>query len=216
MADETNLFLDEALRLADRAQRDGDRTLRDSMLTLAIAVADPDSPWLERARGNLLSSRPGHYLGRYVNARRAIRRPEVQAAFAKIRAKYPVERIRAMRLKSEASSGPFQGSTEPLGAVLERVLGRPAEAENVRRDAPHAAMAPLSRPAPVLAAARSAVELEPLPSSVAGLWSRPDPAPTPKPAPLPASRSDDPLTFYLTVLLGIAMLLSSVSGRSHS
>ncbi len=212
----SNLVLDEALRLADRAARDGDRTLRDSMLTLAIALADPRAKWVERCRGAILSGRPGHYLGRYPNARTAAKRPEVQTAFERIRAKYPLERIRALRLQMEASHGPFRGDPEPLATVLERVLGRPAEAENIRRDAPHAAMAPLSRPAPVLAAARSAAELEPLPSSVASLWARPSPENDPKPTAIPGAKPDDTLNFYLTVLLGIAVLLASVGGRPHS
>jgi hypothetical protein len=200
---------EDLLRLAWEADHDGRHALRDSLMTLAITESDPGDDWPERCRARLLSERPGHYLGDYSSVRQALGDPRVAASRDRLRRKYPAERVRWLLLRAQARRGTYTGRVESLGAMIEDLTGLPAEAENVRLDAPESVRGPLSR---VRTSRRVSFSLAYPPMTN---WSEQAPAVavSTRSAPLDEARSNresvDRRFHYYSILFAIAMLLAS-------
>jgi len=189
---------EDALRLAWEADHDGRRKLRDSLLTFALLESGPGDHWAERCRARLIAERPGYYLGGFASIRLAMADPRVVEARDRLRAKYPAARVLGLLLRARAGRGTFTGRAESLDAMLEDLVGLPAGAENVRRDAAEVARGPLVR-------LRSP---QPISSGLIGhkisTW---DDGP---PKPPEGEPGDEIARFSLRVLFAIAMLLEAV------
>jgi hypothetical protein len=200
----------DVLRLAWEAEHDGRTRLRDALLTLAVAESCPGDAWAERCRTRLVSDRPDHFFAHFATVARALEDPRVVDARDRLRLKYPPVRIEWLLLKARAARGPYLGRPESLDAMIEDLAGATAEAENVRRDAAQPSRGPMHRQ---LAPRPLAFALA-YPSIPTGLEERPDrPAYGTSPVEdeaIPDPSSDDLPTYYLTVLLAIAILLASV------
>jgi hypothetical protein len=202
---------DDHIRVAWQADQEGHATLRDAMLTLAIASSDPDHAWAERCRAKLLADRPYHFLGAQPNLERALKDPRVLESIAKLESRYPLSRVRWLRMKHDASTGPYTGQTAPIHHLIDDLVGPPAEAE-VRRDKPEAVRGPLARSK---AAVRSGSRIyqstfdhsyiAPFVKSIDLSEEFLDDSTDAESAP-----SDSIEALYLTVLLAIALLLAVV------
>jgi len=208
----------DVLRLAWEAEHDGRIRLRDSLLTLAVAESGPSDTWAERCRTRLIQDRPDHFFGRFSTVSLALQDPRVIDARDRLRAKYPEARIHWLLLKARAARGPYLGRPESLDAMIEDLAGPTAEVENVRRDTAQPSRGPMKRhlaPRPLAFAMA-------YPSVLTGLEEMPGRS---KRRTYPAwedTVSEPPLedfsTYYLTVLLAIALLLATVqeTGESRS
>jgi len=200
------MAVDDYLRAAIGAEGESSRRLREAMLTLALAEAGPGAAWAERCRARLVADRPDHFLAAHPTLALVLADPRAVRALDRLRARYPAARVRWLRLGLEASSGPYTGQTAPLGALLDALIGAPAEAD-VRRDRPVATRGPTARARVGKAVARpAAVHAWPSPAG------RDEPIPIPIPIPSPAGPEAEDVTaegFYLAVLLSIAILLAT-------
>lgn len=111
------MALEALLRLAWQADRDGRANRRDALLTLAVAEAPADAPWLGRCRRRLVQSRPDHPFAAFPNVAAALADPRVERALKKLRAAYFPGRARSLLALDAIRRGPFTGR-EPSLAVL--------------------------------------------------------------------------------------------------
>jgi hypothetical protein len=200
----------DLLRLAWEAEHDGRTTLRDALMTLAVAESEPGDAWAERCRARLVLDRPDHFFGQFSTVGQALADPRVVIARDRLRIKYPPARVGWMLLRASARRGPYLGRVESLEAMIEDLTSPPAEAENVRRDAPQPPRGPLSRGRAARTLAWS-LSYPPMASYQEGSrWpSRPAMVPDWE-EDTPALPGEDFSHYYLSVLLGIAFLLASV------
>ncbi len=201
------MAVDDLLRVAWRAQLDGQGPLREAMLTLAVAEGGPGSGWAERCRARLLAERPNHFLGTHPTLERTLGDPRVAESIRKLRGQYPDGRVGWLRFRGDVEAGPYTGTATPLEALIEALVGAPAEAE-VRRDAPGTVRGPLARSRVGVAVGAAPAG----PRRVIAGFAEGDSV-----GEMTAAREADDSTsaLYLAVLLAIAMLLASVeTGRT--
>lgn len=123
------MMADDYLRLARQARRDGRGRLREAMLTLAVGASEPGDAWADRCRARLIADRPDHFLAAHPTAAHALADPRVDRALGRLRAQFPPTRIKWLRLRADAASGPFTGEPEPLATVIDELFGPPIKAE---------------------------------------------------------------------------------------
>ena len=204
----------DLIRLAWEAEHDGRSRLRDSLLTLAVAESSGGDGWAERCRARLVSLRPDHFFAHFADLGHALEDPRVLEARERLRVKFPPARVQSLLLRARARRGPYLGRAESLEAMIEDLAGGPAEAENVRLDAPQASRGPwnrhrVGRPlAWSLAYPTMSSGLEG-PHGQARQQSFPSWGDVVHEPP-----ADDLATDYLAVLLAIAFLLATVQ-QSH-
>ena len=206
------MAVDDHLRLAWHAQRDGRGPLREAMLTLAVAESGPGDGWAQRCRARLLSERPNHILGAHPTLERTLADPRVVGAIRKLKGRYPPGRIGWLRFRAELAAGSYTGEVPPLATILDALVEPPAQAD-VRRDPAGSIRGPLARSRAEVAV--GATPAGPLRAIAAGTnggsarGARADESDT-------ATVADEATwSFYLAVLVAIAMLLASAeSGRN--
>jgi hypothetical protein len=171
------------LRLAWHYDREGRAGRRDVLLTLAIASAGPAVRWAEPLRQRLIAARPDYLLAGFPDLQAALADPRVRARLERLRQVYPSTRVRWLLRRGAASRGPCTGRVPAPAYLLEDLLANLAPLRPRRR--------PRSRGASPVAA--------------------PPPAPSDPDPRLAIPPSADPLlAFYLTILMGIAVLLAIV------
>lgn len=201
----------ELLRLAWEAEHDGRTRLRDALMTLAVTESGPSDAWVERVRTKLIADRPDHFLAHFASIALALEDSRVVEARERLRAKYPEARVRWMQLKAGAARGPYLGRVESLDAMIEDLVGPPAESENVRRDAPQTSRGPIHSLKAARPLAFAEVE-KPVPS---GLERQAVLRPIRRAQPGRLETVSEPPiedfgVYYLTVLLAIAFLLATL------
>lgn len=118
------MLAEDEIRLAWQAHCDGHKGMRDSLLTLAVADGGLDDVvWVERCRRWLVARRPDHLYAAFPTLGRALADGRVSEALERVRRTFPPVRVRHLLLRSDASQGPYTGRREPLGAVLDDILG---------------------------------------------------------------------------------------------
>jgi len=197
---------EDDLRLAWQAHREGRPGLRDSLLTLAAATAGVgDGDWPDRCFDRLVATRPDHPFATFANRKQAVADPLIVARLAGLRSLYPPTKVDRMLIGGAAARGPFTGRREGLKPILDDLLAAPIRPGPRRPPKPGPPLGPLG-------------------------MSRPDPSAGPSPRPRRRSRAPRPVSahaprlaappdaagpeelgrFYLTVLLGLAVLLEMV------
>jgi hypothetical protein len=207
----------DLLRLAWEADHDGRSKLRDSLLTMAVTESEPGDDWAERCRIKLLQDRPDHFLGQFATVAEALDDPRVVSARERLRKKFPEPKILGLLLRANARRGPYLGRSESLEAMLEDLVGfAPAEAENVRLDAPQPSRGPLIREK----SARPKVLSLNFPtldrSGSSSQRFQEDAPPEPPTEEFDRSADQEFLIYYSTVFLAIAFLLASVKQAHHA
>ncbi len=175
---------EQLLRLAWQAERDGRSTLRDALMTLAVAESGAEDAVLaERCRRQLIAKRPDHWFASFPTCGQALANSRVKAAIERLRATFPQVRVERLLLKGDVCRGPYTGRLSPLPTLLEDLCP------------------PAIPPAPM--------DTDPSSETISAF---PFPGIAPSSATAPAQVEDpaDVFTFYMTVLLAMAMLLASV------
>ena len=179
---------EDDLRLAWIAHREGKSARRDALLTLAVASAGMGgADWVDRVRAFLVATRRDHLFSRPGPLDEALSDSRVIAAIVRLRQSFPPDRVTRLVGRDAVARGPFPGRPGTLAAMLDDLLA-PARVPRVR-EVVRLGLAG-SRPIP------------------AGALGPLGPA-TPKSAGLPES-TEPVLSFYLTVLLGVAALCAMV------
>ncbi|HEV3122022.1 MAG TPA: hypothetical protein VGY53_08975 [Isosphaeraceae bacterium] len=184
----------ELLRLAWLAAREGRVGTRDSLLTLALAESGPaDAAWATRCWRRLLTLRADHIYARFPTLEKALADERVAGVVLRLRAVYPPARVQRLLERAAVLRGTYTGRRASLAVVLDELLGaeesRPGRLPDASLPAPY-----LPREGQGAASKRSAKAAA-------------------------AAESREPLdpeiqTFYLTVLLAIAMLLATTQRAS--
>jgi hypothetical protein len=199
------------LRLAWQAERDGRPGLRDRLVTLAIVASGPDdAAWADRCRRRLIARRPDHWLAAFPISGRDQSHPRVAEALGLLRTTYPPGRVRRLLFRAEVRRGPFTGRRVAFSRILTDLTG---SAPGSLPSGSHGD-GPGPKPSATRIITRRAV-------GVAGGSGGSGRAAVPLPGDPPGAESDreparDPaatgslIAFYLTVLLAIAMLLTTV------
>lgn len=173
------------LRLAWVAHNDGLPARRDALLTLAVASAGmAGGDWIDRVRAFLVGSRPDHLFAGQEPLETILSDPRVVASILRLRQSYPPSRVRWLVQRDAASRGPFRGRPIAVGRLVEDLVTPPRKARRRSR---------------VRVGTNDKARLIP-----AGALAPIGPV-TPEEAGLPES-AGTLLSFYVTVLLGVAAL----------
>jgi hypothetical protein len=188
---------DDDLRLAWQAARDGRLGMRDALLTLAVASSGlGDRPWAERCWRWLVAHRPAHPFAKYPTLAEALADPRIIATIGRLRTAFPPLRVRWLLQRADVLRGAYTGRRASLSIILDDLLG----ADGLRAT---------RRNGSLLA--------DPIVSEPPSFEDH-DPTPPIFPLGWPLRGSDAKaeedgvhalFVFYLSVLLGIAILLAS-------
>jgi hypothetical protein len=194
------MAVDSALRLAWQAGREGRLGMRDALITLALAESGPaDAVWSGRCWHWLLGSRTDHFFAPFGSLEEALADGRVRARLKKLKESYPEARVQRMLERAAVLRGTYTGRKPRLRTLLEELLG-PEEHKPARRPDAHL-------PAPFLPMDGNGNGNGNGDGNGNGALARRNGAAA---APAETLISDDGVyTFYLTVLLAIAMLLAS-------
>jgi hypothetical protein len=202
------MAIDDLMRLAWLAQRDGRPGVRDVLMTLAVAQSGPeDAIVADRCRRKLIARRPDHFFAPFRTLGRALADSRVAQALKQLRSIYPPARVEWLLLQGDARRGPYTGQHLSRATILEELVGLPLEPQRTFEPQAVAIATSVQPPAgsspTVEDAAGSSDERPALPFASA------EAGPT-----RTSEALDDPaalVTFYLTVLLAIAILLHCVN-----
>jgi len=182
------------LRLAWVAYNDGLPARRDALLTLAVASAGiAAGDWVDRVRAFLVRSRPDHLFAGPERLETILSDPRVVGSIMRLRQSYPPARVRWLVQRDAAARGPFHKRPIAVGHLVDDLVSPPQKARRRSR---------------VRVGTNEKARLVP-----AGALAPIGPV-TPEEAGLPES-AGTLLSFYITVLLGVAALCAIALDDMH-